>query len=64
MTRIRRGNYIFKTWIGDHQPRHVHIYRDGRELARWDLDGWEPMEGRVGRRIVRILSQLRHEGKL
>ena len=28
--KIRRGWFIFLAWIGDHSPRHVHVYRDGR----------------------------------
>ena len=38
MARIRRGGYIFITWIGDHSPRHVHVYRDGKLVVKWDLD--------------------------
>jgi hypothetical protein len=30
MSRIRRGNYVFVTWSGDHDPRHVHVYRGSR----------------------------------
>ena len=26
------------TWIGDHSPRHVHVYRDGKLVAKWDLE--------------------------
>jgi hypothetical protein len=30
MTKIRRGGYVFISWVGDQSPRHVHVYRDGR----------------------------------
>jgi hypothetical protein len=25
MGKIRRGNYVFVFWTGDHEPRHVHV---------------------------------------
>jgi hypothetical protein len=28
--KFRRGGYVFITWKGDHPPRHVHVYRDGK----------------------------------
>ncbi len=34
MGRIRRGNHVFLTWKGDHDPRHVHVYRDGKMIKR------------------------------
>jgi len=38
VSKIRRGGYVFVTWVGDHPPRHVHVYRDGELVAKWDLD--------------------------
>ena len=43
MSKIRRGGYVFLTWIGDHTPRHVHVYRDGKLIVKWDLEQWVPM---------------------
>ncbi len=34
MGRIRRGNHVFLTWKGDHCPRHVHVYKDGKMIKR------------------------------
>jgi hypothetical protein len=42
----RRGGYVFITWKGDHPPRHVHVYRDGKLIVKWDLDKPESDEGR------------------
>ena len=64
MTKIRRGNYIFVTFRGDHDPPHVHIFRDGIFVAKFDLERWEVMEGAISRRLCRILENLRDEGKL
>jgi hypothetical protein len=52
---------VFVFWIGDHDPRHVHVYRDGKLVAKWDLDGWRLMQGRVTARVIRLLEELRKE---
>lgn len=66
MVRIRRGNFIFITWKGDHPPRHVHVYRDRTLLLRWDLEAWKPVRGSgiPTFQILRILIELRREGRL
>ena len=38
MGRIRRGGYIFEFWVGDHPPRHVHVLKDRRLIAKVELD--------------------------
>ena len=32
------GGYVFIAWKSDHPPRHVHVYRQGRLVVKWDLD--------------------------
>jgi len=64
MARIRRGGYIFITWVGDHSPRHVHVYRDGKLVVKWDLDNKKPMVGEVNRRILDLIEELEAEGFL
>jgi hypothetical protein len=64
VSKIRRGGYVFISWIGDHDPRHVHVYKDGKLLAKWDLDGWRVMQGQVTTRLIRLLEELRDEGRL
>jgi Domain of unknown function (DUF4160) len=59
--KIRRGGYIFVTWRGDHPPRHVHVYRDGRLLVKWDLDNKKPMKGKVSRRVLDLIEKLASE---
>jgi hypothetical protein len=47
MGRARRGGYIFIWWIGDHPPRHVHVFdNDGKIITRVNLDTMEPMDVR------------------
>jgi hypothetical protein len=62
--KIRRGGYVFLAWVGDHSPRHVHVYRDGRLVVKWDLDHWTAMKGRATGRILALLQELTEEGKL
>lgn len=64
MTKIRRGGYEFQTWVGDHEPRHVHVYRAGELVARWNLATGRPWSGRVNRKIVRLIRELQAEGRL
>ena len=64
MGKIRRGGYVFITRIGDHDPRHVHIYRDGKEIAKWNLEAWVLMNGAVNSKLLKILEELAEEGEL
>jgi hypothetical protein len=62
--KIRRDNYVFLTWIGDHSPRHVHVYRDGKLVLKWNIDASIPMKGRPTAKLVRLIETLRKEGLL
>jgi hypothetical protein len=62
--KIRRGGYIFVGWVGDHSPRHVHVYRDRKLVVKWDLDHWQPMKGMASAALVRLLEELVKEKKL
>lgn len=64
MTKIRRGGYIFVSWVGDHAPRHVHVYRDGRFVLKWDLDSGRLMAGTPSRQVLDLIRQLEGEGLL
>ena len=64
MGKIRLGGFIFVSYAGDHSPRHVHIYEDGKRAVKWDVENWLPMEGNATRKMVRVLEKLREEGRL
>jgi len=64
MGKIRRGGYVFLSWKGDHGPRHVHVYRDGKLVVKWDLEHAVPMKGAVNRRVLRLITELENEGAL
>ena len=64
MAKIRRGGCVFLTWKGDHPPRHVHVYRKGRLLVKWDLDNQRPMKGKASRKVLQLIQELKSEGLL
>jgi hypothetical protein len=64
MPKIRRGGYIFLRWVGDHSPRHVHVYRDATLVVKWDLERWQPMKGQATKRIEKLIRDLVEEGRL
>ena len=64
MGKIRRGGYVFVTWKGDHAPRHVHVYRDGKFIVKWDLENKKPMKGEASRQLVELIEELESEGRL
>ena len=64
MTKVRRGGYIFLTWKGDHSPRHVHVYHDGKFVLKWDLENRKPMLGSGSHRVIRLICELESEGAL
>jgi hypothetical protein len=62
--KLRRGGYVFVTWIGDHPPRHVHVYRDGKLVVKWDLDNGRPMKGNSPAKVLSLIVELEREGRL
>jgi len=62
MPKIRRGNFVFLGWIGDHSPRHVHVYCKGRLVVKWDLENSRAMKGRASKKLRKIIDQLIDEG--
>lgn len=64
MGKLRRGGYVFVTWKGDHPPRHVHVYRDGKLVVKWDLDSQKAMKGAATRRMLELIAELESEGLL
>jgi len=62
MGKIRRGGYIFFAWKGDHTPRHVHVYRNGKLVVKWDLESRKVMQGVASQKVVELIRQLQVEG--
>jgi len=66
MGRVRRRGYIVEWFIGDHSPRHVHVYDSkGRFQGRLNLETlagleeWSPSDT-----LVTLIKELQMEGKL
>jgi len=57
--KVRRGGYIFIAWRSDHPPRHVHVYRSGKLIVKWDLENRTPSA-----KVLELIEQLQIEGRL
>lgn len=64
MGRIRRGGYIFEWWVGDHAPRHVHVYSKGVQIAKITVPQLKVLSGEANKRILKTLEQLINEGRI
>jgi hypothetical protein len=64
LSKKRRGGYVFLIRKGDHSPRNVHVYRDGRLIVKWDLDNARAVEGSITRRVKELIEELENEGEL
>lgn len=64
MGKIRRGNYIFLSWKGDHSPRHVHVYRNRKLVVKWDLENAQAMQGKAAKRVLKLIDELEAQGLL
>ena len=64
MPKIRRTGYVFLAWRSDHGPRHVHVYRQGKLILKWDLDNARVMRGTASRKVLATIQQLEMEGML
>ena len=64
MGKLRRGGYIFVSWKSDHPPRHVHVYREGKLVVKWDLDNKRPMKGAASTKLLDFIRDLEKEGRL
>ncbi len=66
MGKIRRDGFMFIWWIGDHAPRHVHVFdKNGKLITRVDLDTMQAMDiPRIPGRLLKTLLILKKEGRL
>jgi hypothetical protein len=60
--RWKRGGVIVVLYSTDHEPRHVHVFEDGKRLLKFDIESWKVMEGTLTPRASRALDGLRQEG--
>lgn len=62
--RLKRGGYLIEWWIGDHFPKHVHIYKDGKEVAKVQVPEMLVLTGKISKRLKKILRELLRAGNL
>ena len=66
MGKVRRGGYMFIWWIGDHRPRHVHVFDKNEKLiTRVNLETMTPMDtAQVSGKVLELIRELIAEGRL
>jgi len=64
MGRWRRHGVIVVLYSTDHDPKHVHVFEDGKRLLKFDIESWKVMEGRMTPKARRALNVLRKEGAI
>jgi len=62
--REKRGGYLVEWWIGDHEPKHVHVYRDGKEVAKIVIPSMRLLSGKMNKKLKKIIEELLKEGKI
>ncbi len=62
MPTWKSGGYVFRVYENDHRPLHCHVFKDGVELDRYDLENREFMDGTIGRHRGRVLRAMRTVG--
>lgn len=64
MGRIKRGGYIIEWWMGDHEPKHVHVFKDGKVVGKIIVPGLRVLNGRMNKKLRKILEELIRERRL
>jgi hypothetical protein len=64
MGRWKRHGVIVVYYATDHDPKHVHVFEDGKRLLKFDIANWSVMEGTLTPRAKKALAALRQEGVL
>ncbi|OFZ46180.1 MAG: hypothetical protein A2504_10240 [Bdellovibrionales bacterium RIFOXYD12_FULL_39_22] len=62
--KIRYKNFIIVTWVGDHSPRHCHVYKGGRLVLKYNLEKMCPMKECSDLKAIKIIKQLVAKGVL
>ena len=62
MPTWKSGGYVLRMYENDHPPPHVHIFKDGVALDRYDLRNARFMDGTIGRHRGRVLAAMRAVG--
>lgn len=60
MPTWKSNGYVFRMYENDHRPLHLHVFKDGKELDRYDLEHHTFMDDTIGRHRGRVLTALRN----
>lgn len=64
MGKAKRGGYVFLSWIGNHTPKHVNVYKNGKLIVKWDIENNMAMKGTATQSILKYIEDLLQEGKI
>lgn len=64
MGRLKRGGYLIEWWMGDHYPKHVHVYEKGKEIAKIQVPEMIVLTEKMSKRLKKILKELLAKGLL
>jgi Domain of unknown function (DUF4160) len=64
MGRWKRHGVIVVLFSTDHDPKHVHVFEDGKRLLKFNTKTWTVMEGKMTPKAKKALRTLRKEGIL
>ena len=64
MGREKRDGYIIEWWIGGHSPKHLHGYKNGRQVAKIVIPDMRVLSGKVNRKLRKVIEDLIAEGKI
>jgi hypothetical protein len=56
--RVKIGGYLIEWWIGDHWPKHIHIYKDGKQVAKVRIPEMIVLTGRLNKKLRKIIQIL------
>jgi hypothetical protein len=62
--REKRGGFLIEWWIGDHLPKHVHVYKNGKEVAKIEVPGLLVLKGKMDRKLKKIILELVKEKRI
>lgn len=64
MGRRKVGGFVFEWYSGDHRPLHVHVFKDGIYLGRFDIESGRPMKGlKITDKLKKVLMMAGFLGK-
>lgn len=64
MPKWKRNGVLVVCYRYDHDPKHVHVYEDGKQILKFDIESWTVMSGILTSKAKKTLQQLKKEGLL